>query len=296
MKLVSVIIATYRRDTELLLALESLASQTYANVESVIVDDNGNEQWNAKVLAIVSSLKNRYPQMSVTLITNSINLGSAKARNVGIDNAKGEYITFLDDDDIYLPDKVKNQVEFMVRGNYDYSITDLTLYNENKKKIDRRTRSYIRDTSAVALKVYHFKYHMTGTDTMMFRREYLRRIAGFAPIDIGDEFYLMERAIDGDGVFGYLPVCDIKAVVHTGEGGLSSGQGKIDGENALFEYKKRFFDRFDTRTVKYIKARHYATLAHAYWRQRKYVNAARNALTAFIVSPKQSLEIIRSRK
>lgn len=296
MNLVSVIVATHRRDAELSLALESVASQTYANVELVIIDDNGDEKWNAKVEAIVSSLKKRYRKMPITLITNPINLGSAKTRNVGIENAKGKYVTFLDDDDVYLPDKVKNQVEFMARGNYDYSITDLILYNKKGKKVDRRTRSYINDTSADALKVYHLKYHMTGTDTMMFKSEYLRQIGGFAPIDIGDEFYLMEMAIDGGGMFGYLPVCDVKAVVHTGEGGLSSGRGKFDGENDLFEYKKRFFDKLDMQTVKYIKTRHYATLSYAYLRQRKYVSAARNALTALIVSSKQSLEIIRSRK
>lgn len=42
---------------------------------------------------------------------------------------------------------------------------------------------------------YHLLYHMTGTDTLMFKGEYLRRIGGFPTIDVGDEFYLMEQAI-----------------------------------------------------------------------------------------------------
>lgn len=112
---------------------------------------------------------------------NDFNKGSAETRNIGINAANGEYITFLDDDDVYLPDKIKKQVEFMEVGEYDYSITDLILYNENDKEIDKRIRSYIKDMSSLSLMTYHLKYHMTGTDTMMFRKEYLTEIGGFAP-------------------------------------------------------------------------------------------------------------------
>ena len=49
MKLVSVVVATYRREVELKNALESLAKQTYPNMEIVLVDDNGNDEWNSKV-------------------------------------------------------------------------------------------------------------------------------------------------------------------------------------------------------------------------------------------------------
>ena len=69
----------------------------------------------------------------------------------------------------------------------------------------------------------------------MFKKEYLTKIGGFPPINVGDEFYLMHRAINGGGAFGYLPGCQVKAYVQTGEGGLSSGDGKIKGENALYE-------------------------------------------------------------
>lgn len=218
-------------------------------------------------------------------IINNPNEGSAKTRNIGIEAAKGEYITFLDDDDIYLADKIKKQAEFMVSGGYDYSITDLILYNEEDKEIDRRIRSSIKDTSVSSLRMYHLKYHMTGTDTMMFRKEYLVRIGGFALIDVGDEFYLMQRAIDGGGSFGYLPGCEIKAYVHTGEGGLSSGEGKINGENALYEYKKKFFEHLDFATRKYIRMRHYAVLAFAYYRMKYYIGFIRYGFMAFLTSP-----------
>lgn len=174
----------------------------------------------------------------------------------------------------------------MENGGYDYSITDLVLYSENNKEIDKRIRTYIKETTVTSLRVYHLKYHMTGTDTMMFKKEYLTKIGGFAPIDVGDEFYLMQRAIEGGGKFGYLPGCDVKAYIHTGENaGVSSGDGKIKGETALFEYKKQFFDRIDTSTRRYIRMRHYAVIAFAEIRCGKFVSFMINAVKSFFCAP-----------
>lgn len=291
MKKVSVVVATYKRDTDLERALDSLAIQSYLHMEIVLVDDNGNKEWNTKVSAIVDNFKANHPTISLKYIVNSPNLGSAKARNIGIEAATGDYITFLDDDDVYLTNKVKKQVAFMEDSGCDYSITDLLLYSEDDKEIDRRIRSYIKDTSVGSLRMYHLKYHMTGTDTMMFKKDYLKQIGGFAPIDVGDEFYLMQRAIEGGGKFGYLPGCAIKAYIHIGESGLSSGDGKIKGENALYEYKKTFFDRIDKKTRRYISMRHFAVLAFAEIRRRRLLAALFYAINSFFSAPLAFVEL-----
>lgn len=293
MKLVSVVVATYKREAELKNALESLAKQTYPNMEIVLVDDNGNDEWNSKVSETVEVFRNRYPKIKLECIVNNTNQGSSKTRNIGIHSANGDYITFLDDDDIYLPDKIRKQVEFMETNQCDYSITDLILYNEDDKKINRRIRSYIKETTVESLRLYHLKYHMTGTDTIMFKKEYLIQIGGFAPIDVGDEFYLMQRAIEGGGKFGYLPGCEIKAYVHTGDGGLSSGDGKIKGENALYEYKKTFFNQLEAGDIRYIKMRHYAVIAYAELRRKNYVKFISNALKSFFASPCNFFTILK---
>ena len=285
MKSVSVIVATYRRDTALEAALESLAKQTYANMEIVLVDDNDDAVWNGKVAEIVETFRGRYPDVALQVIVNSPNQGSAKTRNIGIEAAKGEYITFLDDDDIYLPEKLAKQVAFMEQGDYDYSVTDLLLYNEADKQIGKRIRTYIKDYDISSLREYHLKYHMTGTDTMMYKKEYLTTIGGFAPIDVGDEFYLMQRSIEAGGKFGYLAGCDVKAYVHTGEGGLSSGDGKIKGENDLYEYKKTFFDKVDFSARRYIRMRHYAVLAFAEIRRKQIISFGVNAVKSFFCAP-----------
>lgn len=292
---VSVVVATYRRKESLKKALDSLAEQTYPDVEIVLVDDNGNEEWNLVVTEIVDDFRRSHSDTVIKHIINAPNQGSAKTRNIGIEHSKGEYITFLDDDDLYLPEKIERQLELFISEDADYGLTDLFLYDDNDKLIDKRIRSYIKDTNTDSMIAAHLTNHMTGTDTFMFRKEYLVKIGGFDPIDIGDEFYLMQKAILGGGKFCYSPECYVKAYVHTGEGGLSSGTGKIKGENALYEYKKTFFAGLDKKTIRYIKARHYVVLAYAYYRSKKTIGMLKNCLIAGLISPKDFIDILRER-
>ena len=295
MEKVSVIIATYRRDEELKRALVSVAEQTYTNIEVIVVDDNGNEDWNQKVAASVEQIQAAYPALKIKTIVNSTNFGSAKTRNVGITNSSGYYITFLDDDDLYLPEKVAKQTAFMESGEYDYSITDLYLYNKNDKIVDKRIRNYIKEYTKEALTRYHLMHHITGTDTLMFKRDYLCQIDGFGPANVGDEYYLIQKAIDQGGKFGYLPGCEVKAYIHTDDPGVSSGNGKILGEKALFKHKKLYFKYLDLETKKYIRMRHYAVLAFAEIRRKRIIAFLLNACLSFLNAPIQCCMLIFDR-
>ncbi|MCQ2440827.1 MAG: glycosyltransferase [Clostridia bacterium] len=283
--LVSVIVPTYRRKNELQNALLSLVGQTYPNVEIVVVDDNADEVWNSVVADIVNTVSEK-SNCKIKLIENKSNLGSAKTRNVGINVANGEYITFLDDDDIYLPEKIEHQLDDFIHTNADYGLTDLYLYNSDGILEDKRTRDYITDYSQNSLLRYHLMYHMTGTDTLMFKSDYLRKIGGFPEIDVGDEFYLMQEAILGGGKLIYSPHCYVKAFIHRGdENGMSSGQRKIDGENALYIKKRDYFNQLSPKDIRYIKMRHYAVIAFAEYRRHHYLSFFANAGKSFFTSP-----------
>lgn len=285
--LVSVVTATYHRDGELKRALSSLANQTYENLEIVLVDDNADEVWNRKTEALVKKWRKK-SRIPLVYIKNSENCGSAESRNRGIKAASGTYITFLDDDDKYCPEKVARQTEHMQKKQSDFSITDLALYNEKGGLEEMRTRFYLSEEEAPDMQKlleYHLMYHLTGTDTLMFRKEYLDGIGGFPPIDVGDEFYLMKEAITSGGRFSYLKRCDVKALVHTETQGISSGESKIAGENALYEYKKQFFGQLGSSAVRQIRMRHHLVLGYAYMRGRKYGGFLSEAWKAFIASP-----------
>lgn len=290
---VSVIVATYRRDRSFKKALESLINQTYESIEIIVVDDNAEIEWNKRVKNIIDEMNLLH---NIIYIRNEKNKGSAETRNIGIRIATGEYITFLDDDDIYLPDKIKNQVKHMIEKNSDYSITDLYLYDEEDRLIEKRNRNYIKKNEKDSLVIYHLMYHLTGTDTLMFKKKYLLKIGGFPPINLGDEFYLMHQAIEGNGIFSYLPICDVKAYVHREIDGLSSGENKIKGENILHEYKKQYFPQLSTEEVKYINMRHYAVLAFAELRRKRYLSFLRYSILSFIKSPCACINLIIRRR
>jgi glycosyltransferase involved in cell wall biosynthesis len=279
---VSVIIATYRRDESLKRALGSIVNQTYNFIEVVVVDDNADVKWNNTVENIIKGFSSN---LSIQYIQNKVNKGSAETRNVGIAASRGEYITFLDDDDIYLPNKISNQIKYMLANNSDFSITDLYLYDEQGKLIEKRIRNYIKDNSKEYLLKYHLKYHMTGTDTMMFKKDYLLKIGSFPPINVGDEFYLMQNAIENGGRFSYLNECDLKAFIHTSSEGLSSGDSKIKGENALYSYKQTYFDKLTNNDKRYITMRHYAVLAFAEIRRKNYKGFIKHSIMSFYSAP-----------
>lgn len=294
--MVSVIIPTYRRDWELERAINSLGIQSYSDFEIIVVDDNCDPVWNRKVRRIVDKCGRGLVKQQIHYVCNPTKMGSATARNTGVKNASGEYITFLDDDDEYLPEKIEHQLTFMEEAGLDYSIMDLDLYFENGRLSEHRNRSYIQRTDMKSLLTYHLMYHMTGTDTIMMRKAYFEKIGGFPPIDVGDEFYLMVRAIEANGKFGYLPVCDVRAYVHVGEGGLSSGEGKIAGQKRLFEYKKRFFHQLDRKSIRYIKMRHYAVLCFAGIRMGNYWLFIKYGFLGFVSAPVQCVQMLLKKK
>lgn len=102
--LVTVVITTYKRSDKIENAIISVIKQTYKNIEIIVVDDNALlEDEREKTKKIVEKYK------QVKYIQNDKNLGGALSRNVGIENAKGKFIAFLDDDDKYEKEKIEKQ-------------------------------------------------------------------------------------------------------------------------------------------------------------------------------------------
>jgi glycosyltransferase involved in cell wall biosynthesis len=286
---VSIIVPTYRRNETLRRALCSLLNQTYSNIEIVVVNDNGNlSDYKYEARNIVKEITDSTD--NIIYIENDKNIGAAKSRNIGLENSSGEFITFLDDDDIYTVHKIERQIHYMLRNHIEMCFTDLQLNNKHDRMVDFRERGYIKSYDTNSLIRYHLLYHITGTDTFMYRRELIDKIGGFDPIDIGDEFYLMLKTIKSGAKIGYLKGSDVIAYVHGSEGGLSTGEEKIDGENRLYEFKKPYFDLLSGKDIKYIKFRHYATLAYVEFKRKNYFIALKNALCSFKSSPKNVLK------
>jgi glycosyltransferase involved in cell wall biosynthesis len=99
---VSVIIPTYNRSSFIQEAVDSVLAQSYRDFELIIVDDGSTDE--------TSKILSRYKdQVSIIMTEHS---GPSAARNAGIKTAQGEFIAFLDSDDLWLPEKLKLQMNF----------------------------------------------------------------------------------------------------------------------------------------------------------------------------------------
>ncbi len=100
--LVSCILTTYNRCNFLKRSLDSIINQTYKNVEILIIDDFSSDN--------TGEIIKNYGDSRIRYIRHSSNKGLAQSRNTGMKNSNGEFIAFLDDDDEWLPDKIKEQL------------------------------------------------------------------------------------------------------------------------------------------------------------------------------------------
>lgn len=111
--LISVIIPFYKNKKWLSEALESVYTQSYKNYEIILVNDGSDEDISQLLEKYNSKLKYIY----------KANSGPGDTRNVGIEKSNGEYLAFLDSDDIWLPNKLKDQLEFMLENKFVWSHT-----------------------------------------------------------------------------------------------------------------------------------------------------------------------------
>jgi len=102
--LVSIIIPCYQTEKYIREAIDSVAAQTYNNLEILAIDDGSTDQ-------TLSILKEYAGLVTVLQHPSGINKGVSLTRKLGIDNAKGKYIAFLDADDCFEPEKIAAQVE-----------------------------------------------------------------------------------------------------------------------------------------------------------------------------------------
>ena len=123
--LVSVIVPTYNRPGQLGDTLKSILAQTYRNVEIIVVNDCGID-----VEQTISSLnQNR----SITYVRHGMNRGLAAARNTGIKVARGKYIAYLDDDDLFYPRHVETLVRALETGEHKVAYTDAYRAHQEKR-------------------------------------------------------------------------------------------------------------------------------------------------------------------
>ena len=133
--LISVIMPLYNAEKYLEAALTSVQHQTYPNWELIIINDASTDGSALVARKFFSEdPRIRYENLSV-------NKGTAHCRNRAIHLAKGDYIAFLDSDDLWAPDKLELQLQFMEKRNCDVSFSSYLFVNEEGNLLGKRVRA-----------------------------------------------------------------------------------------------------------------------------------------------------------
>lgn len=153
--LVSVIMPSWNTSNFIAESIQSVIDQTYENWELIIVDDCSTDNTD-EVVAEFTDKRIRY-------FKNKENSGAALSRNRALREARGEWIAFLDSDDLWNPDKLEHQINFMNEHGYTLSYTEYEKIDEESKPL----RIYVSGPEKVNKhKIYNYDY--IGQLTMMY--------------------------------------------------------------------------------------------------------------------------------
>ena len=127
MELISIILPYYKKKHFVNKTIKSILSQSYKKFELIIIYDDSDTK---DLIYIKKLIKN---SSRIKLILNKRNIGAAKSRNIGVSKSKGEYICFIDSDDLWKKNKLKEQLDFMKKNQCYLSHTHYKIINNFEK-------------------------------------------------------------------------------------------------------------------------------------------------------------------
>lgn len=126
--LISIITPIFNGEKYILETIQSVLNQTYTNWEMIIVDNKSTDD-------SIKTIKTICDERIIIISLEYNSGGPARPRNIGLDNAKGEYIAFLDADDVWDRNKLKNQILFLKENNIEFTSSDCILIDDGNNEI-----------------------------------------------------------------------------------------------------------------------------------------------------------------
>jgi glycosyltransferase involved in cell wall biosynthesis len=210
MPLVSVIIPTLDRPEFLRAALRSVLGQLVEDLEVLVIDDGSA----TSVLPLLDALNDS----RIRYFRHESNRGEAAARNTGILNAQGAYVAFLDDDDEWLPEKLRLQLELFGQGSGSDKVGCVyggyvSIRARDGQVLSRHVPTRRGDLSRVL-----WRRNVLGTpSTVMIRRECLERVGLFDEnIAFGVDYDLWIRVAQ-EYRFDFVPDIVARYKIHEGQ-------------------------------------------------------------------------------
>lgn len=135
-ELVSIIIPAYNVEKYIVETMESVRLQTYPHWELLVVEDGSSDN----TAAVIEEYIRDKEEERIRLIRQPANMGAAKARNRGVQEALGRYIAYLDGDDLWRPNKLERELAFMQEKDAAFAFTGYEFADENAKGLGKVVR------------------------------------------------------------------------------------------------------------------------------------------------------------
>ena len=158
-ELVSIIMPSYNTSRFIEETINSVLSQTYSDWELLIVDDCSSDDTDDVVQPFLADGRIRY-------LKNERNSGAAVSRNRALREARGKWIAFLDSDDLWMPEKLEKQIDFMKKNGYRFSYT-----NYAEISVDGKRNGITVTGPKKITKTGFFNYCWPGCLTVMYDAE-----------------------------------------------------------------------------------------------------------------------------
>lgn len=248
-QLVSVVIPTYARTDTLSRALNSILNQTYKNLEIIVVDDNPPE---SPYRAMTAQRIAQYQDERIRYIQNKENLGGAGSRNAGIQEARGNYIAFLDDDDEYYPEKIEKQMAvFQESKNNRLALVYCDVEHIGKNgTTDCIVRKRHKGNCLYEAIVDDC---LASTSMWLVNKELLNSVGNFSLVPCKQDSTVILKLLEQGYEVDYVPEVLCRYHNYGGSTRISFGPRKIEGEKLFFDACKKVYHKFSKKQIKMVE-------------------------------------------
>lgn len=204
--LVSIIMPSFNTGPYIQASINSVIAQSYSNWELIIVDDCSTDETDDVIQQYLYDPRIRYYK-------NVVNSGAAYSRNRALREAQGRWIAFLDSDDLWIPEKLELQIQFMEENGYFFTYTDYMIQHNGS------WLPYIYTGPDVVTKKKMYDYCYFSTITVIYDQTKIG-IIQIENLRKNNDYAMWLKAIEKANCYRY-PKCMSYYIKH--DGSVSSG-------------------------------------------------------------------------
>lgn len=271
--LATVIIPTFGRSSTLVNAIDSVLSQTYSNLELLVVDDNPADSSARREVTQV--LQPYLSDSRLRYLQHDRNRNGSAARNTGIFQAQGEFVSFLDDDDVYLPNMLRDCIDKLRQSPADIGAVYGGYLGWNSTENDL-ARYKAGDLTLDILKL-RYADHYLCTNTVVYRRSSLVSINGY------DESFRRHQDLEINLRFFQRYHIDVVRELVVQIRPHETGTTNEPDGPGIFRLKQKFLERFRS-IIETFPENERLAIYDAHWKDARRVFGSRMAFAEYVRS------------